>query len=285
MINNLKNSLGELTSILDSKLITPTISNLYDIKVVKCGDYVQVYNYENKRIRNRKELNSDLNLSKIKINSIFDKKNKSEIDKLDGCMIEQRNIIRSKLECQRIAKSNMQDWCTFITLTFKENLTDIELANKKFRYFIDKIRRAKKDFKYLCIPEFQKRGAVHYHMLCNISYENNELLYVQEDNSLYKHIKYWNYGFSSIEPIKGDFKKVIGYISKYMTKDIDNRLFGHRRYFYSSNLTKPVASYIDTSNSKHFDFYKKIIQDKKLIYQNNYINNYDNTNVTFLELI
>ena len=32
---------------------------------------------------------------------------------------------------------------------------------------------------------------------------------------------------------------IIGYLSKYMTKDIDNRLFGKRRYLYSQNLVKP----------------------------------------------
>ena len=69
-----------------------------------------------------------------------------------------------------------------------------------------------------------------------------------------------------------------------MTKDIDNRLFNHRRYFYSRNLKKPLESYIDLDNIKESLFLQKIIQDKELIYQNDYINPYDNGKVTFLEL-
>ncbi len=68
-----------------------------------------------------------------------------------------------------------------------------------------------------------------------------------------------------------------------MTKSIDNRLFGHRRYFNSRNLVKPITSFIDLTNSKELDFYKKNIQNTKLIYQNEYENPYDNTKVQYLE--
>lgn len=68
-----------------------------------------------------------------------------------------------------------------------------------------------------------------------------------------------------------------------MTKDIDNRLFNKHRYFYSKNLNKPKENYIDTDNEEEYNYYIKKIQDKDLIYQNQYVNPYDNTNVTFLE--
>ena len=226
----------------------------------------------------------DLKLKKIKINKIVN----SLEDINNACsnelkVIEQRNVIRSKLECQRLAKSNMIEWKTFITLTFAENVTNIKLANKEFRYFVDKIRRVKKNFKYLCVPEFQKRGAVHYHLLTNININDDKLIYIQEGNSKFKHIKFWNKGFSSIELLNGDPKKVVGYISKYMTKDIDNRLFSKHRYFYSQNLIKPKSHFIDLDNEKEFNFYKEKIQDKELLYQNEYINTYDNEKVIFLE--
>ena len=42
-------------SILDSKHISPTIYNntnkKYDIKLVECGDFIQLYLYETKKIR------------------------------------------------------------------------------------------------------------------------------------------------------------------------------------------------------------------------------------------
>lgn len=177
----------------------------------------------------------------------------------------------------------MENWETFITLTFEENITDVKEANKQFRYFIDKIRRIKKDFKYLCITEFQKRGAIHYHLLTNISIDDEKLIYTQVDNKKFRHIKYWNKGFNSVEILKGDTKKVIGYISKYMTKDIDNRLFSKHRYFYSQNLVKPKINFINLDSEKEIKFYNEKIQDKELIYQDNYINPLDNENVLFLE--
>lgn len=261
--------------ILDSRLISPTFyKKPYNIKLVECGDYVQIYIYKNHKLKSNKVDDNDLNLKKFKNVSLDNKSNDN---------IENRNIIRSKLECQRLAKSNIQDWETFITLTFADNIQDVKSANKRFRYFIDKVRRIKKDFKYLCITEFQKRGAIHYHLLTNVNINDNTLLYVQDNNPKFKHIKYWNDGFTSIEEIKGDAKKIVGYIAKYMTKDIDNRLFSHHRYFYSKNIIKPIENYIDTNNEKELNFYIKKIQDKDLIYQNKYVSPYDNSEISFLE--
>lgn len=285
MNNSKKNGLEETTSILDSSLIVAT-KDCYNIKLVECGDYCQVYIYNDKKpCKTPKEQDMDLELKKYKFDQKFGLNNQTDIKEQfkSSEQIETKNIIRSKLECQRLAKANINDWKTFITLTFEENVTDVKSANKRFKYFIDKVRRVKKDIKYLCITEFQKRGATHYHMLSNIDIEDTTLIYSQEDNPKFKHVKYWNDGFTSVEIMKGDPKKIIGYIAKYMTKDIDNRLFNRHRYFYSRNLTKPVTSYINQDHIKEYDYYKKRIQDKDLIYQNEYLNPYDNTNVLFLE--
>lgn len=277
---------GEAFPILDSRLISATISKKYDIKMVDCGEYIQVYYYQNSKVLNKKKDNTDLELKSQKIDKIFKENDKKEgnntVDLLEQ-KIEPKNIIRSKLTCQRIAKANADKWQTFITLTFEENISDIKQANKKFKYFVDKIRRIKKDFSYIAIPEFQKRGAVHYHILTNVNINDEKIIYSQEDNSKFKHIKYWNEGFTSVEIMEGDIKKIVGYISKYMTKDIDNRLFGCRRFFYSQNLLMPKDNYIDINVDKEYEFYQKRIQGKELIYQNEYINPYDGTIVTFLE--
>lgn len=283
---NYNKSKKELLSyILDSKLITETFLKEYDIKFVDCGEFYQVYYYQNKKTVTTKKDDIDLNLRKLQIKSFMDneeqKETKTELK--DGNKVEDRNIIRSKLSCQRLAKANSKIWETFITLTIAENEQNIENANKMLHSFTVQIRRIKKDFAYIAIPEFQKRGAIHYHLLTNISIDDDKLIYSQEDSPKFKHIKYWNKGFTSIEPLKGDIKKVVGYISKYMTKDIDDRLFGHRRYLYSQNLATPKESYINSDSEQDYNFFTKKIQDKKLIYENVYINPYDNSKVTFLE--
>lgn len=268
--------------ILDSKHITATLSSLYDLKIVDCGSYSQVYFYPNRKLKKSK--NNDYVLIKPSIESDTNSNNLKKESTLKTCSeIELRSIIRSKLACQRLAKCNIDCWETFITLTIDTNLTDVNLAYKRFKCFVNKVRRIKSDFKYLCVVEFQKRGAVHYHLLTNVNINDSKLIFKQEDNPKYLHIKYWIDGYTSVEVIKGDPKKIIGYIAKYMTKDIDNRLFNHRRYYYSSNLNMPKESYINLDNEKERDFFIKKIQDKELIYHNEYINHYDNSNVTFLE--
>lgn len=297
----------EVFPILDSRLITTTklqkpklndseksvlcqnsnLLNQYNIKIVDCGEYTQVYYYQKPKYRNRISDETELELKKQKSDNLFEKEKEPKLElpwELDfEPKIEDRNIIRSKLSCQRIAKTNSTIWETFITLTIAENELDIKKANKKFNNFITIIRRHKKDFKYIAIPEFQKRGSVHYHLLTNISIDDENLIYSQEDNTKFKHVKYWKHGFTKVDVMKNDVKKIVGYISKYMTKDIDNRLFGHRRYLYSQNLSIPKTIYIDTNEKLDNDFYQQKIQDKELIYQNEYINPYDGSLVTFLE--
>lgn len=297
----------EVFPILDSRLITTTklqktklndseksvlcqnanLLNQYNIKIVDCGEYTQVYYYQKPKFKTKKADETDLELKKQRIDNLFEKKKEEKLDlpwELDfEPKIEDRNIIRSKLSCQRIAKTNSTIWETFITLTIAENELDIKKANKKFNNFITIIRRHKKDFKYIAIPEFQKRGSVHYHLLTNISIDDENLIYSQEDNTKFKHVKYWKHGFTKVDVMKNDVKKIVSYISKYMTKDIDNRLFGHRRYLYSQNLSIPKTSYIDTNEKLDNDFYQQKIQDKELIYQNEYIIPYDGSLVTFLE--
>ncbi len=127
--------------LLDSNLIVTTNSLLlYQVKVVVCNNYVQVYELENNRIRKDKSLEKiTYNKNVIRNIATLDTDNLKKEDNNSLKTIETKNIIRSKLECQRLAKCNADDWKTFITLTFAENIINIEHANKRFRYFIGSI--------------------------------------------------------------------------------------------------------------------------------------------------
>jgi len=81
--------------------------------------------------------------------------------------------MRSKFQLQRLVKANESEFKTFITLTFVENITCVEQANIMFDNWRRSIKRVKSDFKYVCVPEFQKRGAVHYHLLTNLDIKND----------------------------------------------------------------------------------------------------------------
>ncbi len=263
------------SALLDSNLITTTF---YNLKVVQCGSYYQLYFLEKiKKLPTVKNNEFDeLNLKS------YNEKNVSLNISND---IRFDNIIRSKLSCQRLAKCNSDEWKTFITLTFKENMIDVEFGNREFNKFVSKVRRVFPTFKYISIPEFQKRGAVHYHVLTNINFTNKKLIYEQVDNKKFLHVKFWNNGFTNVEVVSKDIKKIVGYISKYMTKTVDNRLFGHRRYFYSLNLKKPSISYLNLNNFRDKKILEKILTNKSIIYSNVYLNKFDNEKINFIECL
>lgn len=241
-----------------SSLISQTNKQVYTHKVIKCGNYYQVYTFSDihsKRDKKKEKLKDFPWLYKNDIKSIdVDNLSEKEFDN-NLRTIETKNIMRAKFNMQRLIKTNEKEFKTFITLTFEENIKDIKTANSIFNIFRTQIKKVKNDFKYVCVPEFQSRGAVHYHLLTNINYNDFSLLSKEE----YKHhskkykmwnsgryIKYWKSGFSLVKSI--DNIDVVGYLTKYMTKDIDNRLWGKRRYLYSQNLNKPEEYYLNIND-------------------------------------
>lgn len=284
-----------LAYLLDSSLITshPTTNRkIHTTKIIKCGDNIECYDYSN--IKSNIDRNLELVYKKSKLdfsyeynidvksmsddefNSFLDN-NKQKKHKSYLSTIEYKNIIRSKFELQRLVKTNIKDFITFITLTFRDNITDVSIANKKFKIWITRMRKLKKDFKYICVPEFQKRGAVHYHLLTNLSIKDDiNIIYLQKGKNNMYDVRHWNYGFASVFDLKGF--NVVGYISKYMTKDIDNRLYGHRRYLYSNNLKKPIVEYLDLrNNDRHKDYFNNLISDAEIKFSNTYYDKFDNS--------
>lgn len=270
--------------LLDSSLISPTQEFKYDLKLVECGDYVQVYYFENtKKKKEKKEKEIDIdNLYK----SEETYKRRTELK-----TIEFKNINRSKFQLQRIVKANEDVFKTFITLTFADNIKNIEVANKKFDIWRTKIKSIYKDFQYVCVPEFQKRGAVHYHLLTNLEinkiYQYTrrnknlevQLIIPQENKKTQYDVKYWSYGYTSVFPMKDI--NVVGYISKYMTKDIDNRLYGKRRYLYSQSLKVPKECFIE-QDSKHLLHLLMLIENSDVTYKKSYLDYYGDE-IQFIE--
>lgn len=293
----------EETTLLDSSLKSKYESLLkplnnrvfYNCKIIHCGDYVQLYFFDNikskidkdnfgetKEEKNYKVSKIIKSIDEIDTENLYKKENK---DTLKSILLS--NAYRSNFNCQRICKANADIWESFITLTFKENLKDISIANKKFNSFVSNVRKKKKDFKYIAVPEFQKRGAVHYHLLSNLSKDDTDIIIKQKntkESDNFYDVKYWNKGFSAVDFIKNDYKKIFSYISKYMTKDIDNRLFGKKRYFFSLNLNQPKIDYLNLDNPKDFDYFLDLTSENNIEYQSEYIDNYTKNTIKFMEI-
>lgn len=143
------------------------------------------------------------------------------------------SINRTRSNIRRTIQAN-PDLTKFVTLTFADNITDISLANKLFNKFIMRLNYIYDNFKYICIIEFQKRGAVHYHFLCNMPYIENTKLN-----------KIWKNGFVKINKIK-HVDNVAVYVCKYLQKDMrDERMLHKKKFFRSKNLEQPLLVYDD----------------------------------------
>ena len=189
--------------------------------------------------------------------------------------ISRRSLIRTRNTLIDYAIQNKDCWSSFITLTFAENITDLTLANKLFR---NSILRAKKrlkdeydhDLMYLCVPEYQMRGAVHYHLLTNINCGSSLIpqremkpVFNKKNKSMkmleFYDLNFWEYGYSTAFDIKNSVDEnfnIALYMTKYLYKDIDNRLFGRNKIMKSHNLKKPDLYFLMFES----DEYKKTME-------------------------
>lgn len=161
------------------------------------------------------------------------------------------SVNRSRSKLRRLIYSNVGIWkdkngrfipAKFLTLTFKENIQDLKTANKYLTEFIKKLNyhfenALTEPLKYVCVPEFQKRGAIHYHLvLFNFPFIDKTGLAILHEC--------WGGYRIHLKAIKRDIDvlNIVGYITKYISKQSsDGRFFGNKRYFASRDIEKPIV--------------------------------------------
>lgn len=142
---------------------------------------------------------------------------------------EARNITRTRNMVRRLALANFDNGSKFVTFTFAENITNVGEANAFWWQFMKKMRRKHGRFKYMAVIEFQKRGAVHYHVIWSLPY-----IPIRELQPI------WGNGIIRINRIE-HVDNVGAYIVKYMTKDLmDERFVSQKAYQCSKGLERPV---------------------------------------------
>ena len=170
------------------------------------------------------------------------------------------SVKRTKKEFINLARTNLEDFEYFVTLTFAEreshevheeknknsveygeydlefvyveDPTDYEgcvkMMNSFFTNFRREIKKYDLDLKYLGVPEYQKNGNIHYHFLMSelptdVLYDIPSWLdydYKIKARRYDKGIKKWVYGKSSVERIENKMG-IVEYISKYLTKSLE----------------------------------------------------------------
>ena len=151
----------------------------------------------------------------------------------------QDNAQRASLAFRRIVASNLGKPPSplLATLTYGENITDLKTGYRHFSSFIQSLRhKYGKDFRYICVPEFQRRGAVHFHALFwGLPVE--VFLLERKARTL---AGLWGHGFVYLKETDGH-EKLSFYLSKYMSKAfVDERLKNQKAYVASRNILRPV---------------------------------------------
>ena len=208
----------------------------YDIRLIQAGNIIEIIEYEKMILmsenenKNENKLRLKIDESKLEIDDVKQKKNREYVK------YKARNDVR------RLINANVYQWKdekgdvflpVFLTLTFAQNIKDLLLANKEFRKFIkrlgNQLAHDQAYVKYVAVPEFQKRGAVHYHLVMfNLPYIKARVIE-----------KIWTHGFIKINAID-EVDNVGAYVCKYMTKEDDqDKLKGQKCYFTSRSINKP----------------------------------------------
>lgn len=216
------------------------MANVYDAKIVIAGNVCEVTTYKEPILTDFKN-----------------KTEKKPREKTEEVILEnqKRSIRRTTKRIRDLANANfVPGRSSFLTLTFKENLTDYEVAFTYWDLFKKRIEyKLKQKLQYLGVVEFQTknyeetgRRAIHFHIcLFNIDFIDQDWLY-----------KTWNKvttgGGVNIQGLK-DVDNIGAYLTSYLGKDLDAQIrfekyLNKKRYFQSRNLKEPEVVTLDRNN-------------------------------------
>lgn len=207
-------------------------------KIISYGNTLELYEYERDIVRLRPTI---INVRESKLddeNLGVNGENNLEERKLGK---RQDNARRASMAFRRIVASNLggSSRPLLVTLTYRENFTDLKGAYKHLSSFIQSLRhKYGKNFRYVSVPEFQLRGAVHYHAL--IWELPEEVFLLERKNRTLARL--WSWGYVYLKETDGD-EKLSFYLSKYMAKAfLDPRLKNQKCYVASRNIKRPLVN-------------------------------------------
>jgi hypothetical protein len=209
-------NITNLTSDPDRRLIKGTKH-----KAVISGNHLEFYQYDKPVFYNLPPIVKEADPNK-------EKNSNRRID----------SIVRARNNVRRIIESNSnlhKEKLKLLTITFKENIQDLNYANIEFTKFIKRLNYLIREnktarLKYITVVEFQKRGAMHFHTL----FFNLPYYPIQKIQDIWEH---GNIDIKSIRKIKN----IASYVAKYLQKEIfNNKLCGKKAYFCSRGLKRPI---------------------------------------------
>lgn len=191
------------------------------VKLIRSGTDVETWSYEKAPNPQR------LEVARKRGRRISSNVRRS--DNIAKCRDSFRRLVRSNLKLD-----NPPGLCT---LTFRD-VVDISAGYRAYTEFVHKIRRIfGEQVSLIAVPEFQKRGSVHFHVLMfDFPYER-----IATERSTRYFARLWGHGFVDVVQTDGS-PKLSTYLAKYMSKAMhDSRLSGKRAYSATRNVLRPVS--------------------------------------------
>jgi len=213
---------------IDRKLIKSS-----NYRLIKTGNILELYTYEQAYY---------YNMGKSANNDSVQEEDTATTKRTD-------NIARARRKIKRLINSNTFVYGyrpIFVTYTFASNVTSMREANAVFKAHHDHLRKyvIKRSLRYLAVPEFQKRGAIHYHAVYF------DLPYISRIKDVFAES--WGEGFVQIKAIS-HVRNVGAYIAKYFGKQWDrHRDKNSKSYYSATNLYQP-ETYRNFDILKNYD--------------------------------
>ena len=232
-------------------------------KLIQSGGYVELFQYEYEPIPRKTRFN-------------FKKRKREEFDIDQSLQRRIDNIYRAKKNFFRLVRTNINPNAKpiFITLT-TVNQKSLPIAYVYLTEFRNRLRKIYGDkFKYIAVPEYQKRGVVHFHCLFwdlpvidifhEIPWSVWTIIGIRKPKILQRFLTFcnehnfeptqargdrkiqhqWARGFLDCVPTDGS-PKLATYMAKYMSKAMsDRRLYQSKSHVCSRNFLRPVSTKI-----------------------------------------
>ena len=258
---------GNLKGYNTKIVITPSLKEIwiYESPVIYSSNDYEKESYTTNETRTNKKTYDSMSAS----------------EQYDSLKRKQLHYKQMRWEISRLVDCNFDNNTKFMTLTFKNNVTEINYSNNELRKFLKRLNyhfyhQKKQILKYIATWEKQKRGSIHYHIIFFSS------PYIPK----YDLERLWGHGFIKINQIKVDSKENHGrYVSKYFSKDLELKEHKKKAFFTSQNLKKPKTQKLILSPEEIEELEKESVVFVKEYTRRTYISEAfrikDNPNMAF----
>lgn len=154
------------------------------------------------------------------------------------------NMFRVRTKIKDYVLSN--DFDMFWSLTFGDERDDDERCFNRLSNWLKYMKKKHGKFDYILIPERHKNGCLHFHGVTGGFGGDFVDSGVKKKGHTIYNCSEWGYGFSTVSEIRNR-DKTANYISKYITKDMDENVVekGKKKYWSSRGLREPVIEYLE----------------------------------------